>query len=223
MKERPILFSGPMVIAIREDRKGQTRRLNGLDEINLNPDAWKLAWAVNDGVAVFEDAKQAWSGSTPMREVKCPYGKPGDRLWVKETHWRLGKWAKGGVSKSGRQRWRFRATSGEYVRFVPPEQKPAREEQGWHKRPSLFMPRWASRITLDETGLRCERLQDISEADAVAEGVERFRHGWRDYLRPGEVQATAVDSYCTLWIKINGEESWDRNDWVWVVEFRRVS
>jgi len=174
MKERPILFSAPMVRAILEGRKTMTRRVTkrlllGLPQAEMN--------------------------------AQCLYGQPGDRLWARET------WAENidgdivyradnGVAESMIDRWR----------------------------PSIHMPRWASRITLEITGVRVERLNEITEADARAEGVEcfddtkTFRSYWDDFC----VCLSAKDSFQTLWAKINGPDSWDANPWVWVVEFRRV-
>ena len=99
-------------------------------------------------------------------------------------------------------------------------------------RPSIHMPRWASRITLEITDIRVERLQEISEDDAKAEGVEPWviGDGWREYGLPPDVEAagthplrSARDSFASLWESINGPGSWKANPWVWVIEFRRVS
>ncbi len=96
-------------------------------------------------------------------------------------------------------------------------------------KPSIHMPRWASRITLEVTGVRVERLQDISEEDAIAEGVECWEERgyddaqdfYRNYHTGGDL-FTAKASYRTLWESINGPGSWERNDWVWVIEFKRI-
>ena len=128
--------------------------------------------------------------------------KAGDRLWCKETHWRLGAWIKNGKTKTGRQRWTFHATKGEFVRFVSPEVPPTRHEHGWHKRPSIFMPRWASRILLEcEEDARAEPLWNITESECVREGFpipeqivnfgmsanRHFEYYWRDlHTKDGE-------------------------------------
>lgn len=85
------------------------------------------------------------------------------------------------------------------------------------------MPRWANRITLEVTGVRVERLQDISEADAIAEGLERDRQLWKHYSQPGFGWVDPRQSYQTLWESINGAGSWGANPWVWVVEFKRIA
>lgn len=149
--------------------------------------------------------------------IACPYGQSGDRLWVREA---FGHFERNDTLKQG-DRIYYR-TDGECVELHP-----------W--RPSIHMPRWASRITLEVTGVRVERLQDISEADAVAEGIERgdgFPGWYRGPLAgdsPSLVQCgfkipTAFPrlAYRALWESINGPGSWDANPWVWCVEFRRT-
>jgi hypothetical protein len=222
-KERPILFKAEMVRAILEGRKTQTRRI--AKEFNGFQDMDKL-------LARFPN------------QQGCPYGKPGDRLWVRETfciessrevtyeppfsdgrpirhhndeHW--GPWW---------QQPHYRATD------PAPELEIGTGEPGVKWRPSIFMPRWASRITLEITAVRVERLQSISEADARAEGVRLSQRAvspskaqsfWWDYLRSEPSCPWARESFGTLWESINGPDgpgSWDANPWVWVVEFRRV-
>lgn len=216
MKERPILFSGPMVRAILDGTKSQTRRV-----VRPQPPAgWHRPCVGDDGVA------SGYCDSDPTNERRCPYGAPGERLYVKETCWIWGRWTLNGVTTTGRQRWRFRAEPEHRVRFDRPEQTARRESPqpgfdglpGWVYRHARFMPRWASRITLEITDVRVERLQDISEEDAKAEGTEPFRlpvHPARESLRH-------VDGYSQLWDSINGEGSWDLNPWVWALTFRRV-
>lgn len=184
MKERPVLFSAPMVRAILEGRKTQTRRVaKGVNFIS------------SSGAPMNIDAdSDDWS-------VKCPYGQPGDRLWVREA-------------------FQF---SSDYPLYRADDEA-GHIDGGW--RPSIHMPRWASRITLEVTGVRVERLQDISEADAVAEGIEPTMPNpgpwnWKDYLAEG-CHTHAILSYKTLWESINGPGSWDKNPLVWVVEFRRL-
>jgi hypothetical protein len=168
----------------------------------------------------------------------CPYGIPGDRLYVKETHYRWGRWVKNGLTKTGRQRWRFRVSGTapglRGVRYLDDKISPARKrtELGWHKRPSIFMPRFASRILLEITNVRVERLQEISEDNAKAEGIERiggeysccpwrnYRIGKRDEM--GMHCSAPSRSFMTLWESINGPGSWEANPLVRVVEFKRV-
>jgi hypothetical protein len=143
---------------------------------------------------------------TNARTWKCFYGEPGDRLWVWE-------------------RWNGSAETGICYQATEPDMDGA----PW--RTSIFMPRWASRITLEITAVRVELLQSISEADARAEGVRlswravspsKAQSFWWDYLRSEPSCPWARESFGTLWQSINGHGSWDANPWVWVVEFRRV-
>lgn len=234
MKERPILFSGPMVRAILEGRKTMTRRvfkLNPLDSIPsaILPDgsgkgfiAW---WGPEDRPGQFKDMTAKYYPGEDG--IKCPYGQPGDRLWVRET------WAAG----------------YEFDHLAPRDiPETSRIEYGagpkffdYHNkgrnRPSIHMPRWASRINLEITGVKVERLQDISEGDAKAEGVKCNcianpcdgscgGDTWEHYLNDLEdfPAFSAVESFESLWGLINGERpgcNWDHNPYVWVVEFRR--
>jgi hypothetical protein len=201
MKERPILFSAPMVRAILAGQKTQTRRA-------LAPDLF-----ISSGGAVVRMAS-AGPATTGIREAHCPYWRqPGDRLWVREA------WAwsgDGAIPAFDRVR-----KGGVWFRADPERTSP-----GIRWRPSIHMPRWASRITLEVTGVRVERLQDISEADAQAEGVTpKWEPGCSGRLMEalgGFSFRPAASAYADLWEQINGPGSWDANPWVWVVEFRRV-
>lgn len=207
MKERPILFSGPMVRAILEGRKTMTRRAvklrHGADVVVVNGQVWK-------------PARVDYAGY-----VDCPYGQPGDRLWVRET-WTCvhGVPEAGGVPHTD-DFVRYRADAGAAEKLID-------EIKCWH--PSIHMPRVYSRILLEVTAVRVERLQDITEADAQAEGVERVvvGSGWRRYCDPDSEEVgvppcgDARRSFRSLWKYINGAESWNANPWVWVVEFKRV-
>ncbi len=182
MKERPILFSGPMVRAILSGAKTQTRRIfKGTTEHKgrYNPEY----------VRVHQHA-EGWAQI-------CPYGKPGDRLWVKETFS-----AHGALGADGRIVYRA---------DVPGE----REPHGLHWKPSIFMPRVASRITLEIESVRVERLQDISADDCLAEGITA------DQAQLGS-DASWRAAYCRLWESINGAGSWKLNPYVWAITFRRL-
>ena len=198
MKERPILFNAPMVRALLDGSKTQTRRGVKPQPTHFNP------------VGV---PRRVIPTGGPSDVIRCPYGQPGDRLWVRET---------------------FRGCRAYEVQGYPPKDwgnkpiwfeadgaPPGRPDQ-WasRSRPSIHMPRWASRITLEVTGVRVELLQDISEADAAAEGA-RPTLAPLDSVRLGAV-GTAKDGFLQIWESINGAGSWDANPFVWVVTFRRI-
>lgn len=231
MKERPILFSAPMVRAILEGRKTQTRRAirkqfapdaEPAEVASTSPEGWQISghsglwW--DDAGACIDDA------------IRCPYGQPGDRLWVRET-WQgplLGTAGDYKAFNAGGQKaiqkpecCVYRAT--DTLNAVDDDGK----ELGW--RPSIHMPRWASRILLEIVSVRVERLQDISEADAIAEGIERVGEGWQRFHCDPDAPVgqpftmNPVLAYRGLWESINGPSSWDANPWVWIVEFKRVT
>lgn len=214
MKERPILFSAPMVNAILNGTKTQTRRIV---KNPIPPNAKSITRYLNkqgNEVFGFRLGTSSMLGEiTELANIKCPYGKPCDRLWVRETF--------------------LCDTNGFIYRADGDFEGNAGILGGW--KPSIHMPRSASRIDLEITGIRVERLQDISEEDAIAEGVERDRGGWKSYeiihsgKHNGERSPLAafpnqspLTSYIELWESINGSGSWDFNPFVWVVEFKRI-
>lgn len=206
MKERPILFSGPMIRAIREGRKTQTRRIVKTKWLD------RLGPCGNSVTGDVHLAGRDWSGNHVL--IKCPYGQVGDRLWVKETHWfsqHNSPHPKPCKEAIG-QGWsvEYAATSDLTGLFRP---IPKTEER---LRPSIHMPRWASRITLEIVSVRVERLNEISEEDAKAEGCE-----WGEWTFPNSTKPGRT-SYKLLWESINGPGSWDANPWVWAVEFKQV-
>jgi hypothetical protein len=158
------------------------------------------------------------SGCRDPNVVKaCPYGQPGDRFWVKETHYKYGKWIKDGYNAKGKQRWRFRALTAEcrYADNPPQDVKPSSyRKEAWYRRPSIFMRREYSRVTLEITGVRVERVQDISIRDAIAE-------------LGGYAQGVANEQvhFMELWDSINAKRGypWKSNPWVWVVGFRKLA
>ncbi len=192
-RERGILMSAPMVIADLRGEKTQTRRTRGLDEINKNPGAWRFDGWISEHSDRKNNGKAVWSpvGNdkyciTGSVKVRCPFGVVGDRLWFKET------WSGDSVETV------YRATH-----VGPPI------GGKWH--PSLLMPRVRARTVRVIVAIRVERLQDINEADARAEGakIEAAEEPYRF-------------AYKCLWESINGPGSWDANPWVWVVEFKRL-
>lgn len=254
VKERPILMSAPMVRALLEGRKTQTRRV-------VKPQPHDIATVHQD--CETEEWGQLWYSLDRRRDptvehwepFRCPYGKPGDRLWLREA-WRTAKvndhlspkqmiqacrdagWKSGKawapieyLSDGYRANWKtFPGETGRY-------------------RHARFMPRDYSRITLEITEVRVQRLQDISEADAIAEGVDekplsrgeiRLSDWWVDYLMPKNSLVCARHSYASLWDSLNGKReggrkthskahalsaekySWDANPWVWAISFKAV-
>ncbi|EEO8784796.1 hypothetical protein G6749_004028 [Salmonella enterica] len=207
MKERGMIFNGEMVRAILEGRKTQTRRVLGTyqDAVKFCPE-----WDVNGKQIFIVLGEKDHTGMNPViTAIPCPFGQPGDRVWVRETfrvHSRATDVATLVYRASVRNSWT------EQTHRVPVAvcNKPATPEK-WT--PSIHMPRWASRITLEITDVRVERLNDIRECDAKAEGGQTECTLIGDKYYPG---------FRSLWKSIYGEESWAANPWVWVIEFKRV-
>lgn len=212
MKERPIIFSAPMVRAILAGKKTQTRRVVKLkpwQQIEERDDGAPWPWMYDD-----DRAGDHW--------LPCPYGQAGDRLWMREAWDFIPEGGPGTPNCAGIRYW---ADAGYELRTPPLTFNPML--YGEEKvRPSIHMPRWASRITLELTSVRVERLQDISEADAVAEGVTpKWEPGCSGRLMEaigGFSFRPAASAYADLWESLHGPGSWDANPWVWVVEFGRI-
>lgn len=220
MKERPILFSGPMVRALLEGRKTQTRRA-------IKPQPEFLQVYEHKGRLIHDSSLRSWCWNgkahgrypdeyAPSLAVMCPYGVPSDQLWVREAwrvHERFSDVVRIRYQASERQSW-----TKQHEDFPVALAANLKDAAGY--KPSIHMPRWASRLTLAITDVRVERLNDISEADALAEGV--MLNDLSEYVVPGveEVwQGTASAAYAELWNHINGPGSWDANPWVWCVSF----
>jgi len=240
-KERPILFSAAMVRAILAGRKTQTRRIvTPQPRLHhyLQP-MWGTSPPPNP--VEFGD-KHLWREVGPdypddeRDDRRCPYGVPGDRLWVREEHYRFGHWERATGrqkrTRTGRQRWRFVADTDE-VRFdAPTEFRKGRHHRdsstpAWHKRLARFMPRALSRMSLEVTEVRAQRLPEISEDDARAEGVERDTspcdHTRLSCADIGCLGQTHRSAFAELWNGINETRApWSSNPWVWAVTFRRV-
>ena len=222
MKERPILFSGAMVRALLDGSKTQTRRAVKLQV--QHDDSWVGGWKivhkrVTQALLTFNQL-----GGKPLGSdaAICPYGQPGDRLWVRET-WVCDD---------------YRLQQGPYVEvpgarealfYRADNEQPFEAPKGKFWKPSIHMPRWASRILLEIVSVRVERLQGIGEADCWAEGIEAVDGALDDLViihlakRMGRSFEDAAPTYAALWESINGAGSWDANPWVWVVEFKRVA
>ncbi len=218
MKEGPILFRGPMATAILEGRKTQTRRVikpqppSDIEKLHGNEFRTRAPYKCYDserGLEIgfgFQDDDDTF--------YRCPYGTVGDRLWVRE-------------------KWAVSVAYDSYSRDLTPHVGTIQYAAGGGRlngqniattcfntdgergkwRPSIHMPRWASRITLEITGVRVERLNEISEGDAIAEGSQ---------CAGVPSSLTNVGAFAKLWESINGEGSWSVNPWVWVVEFKRI-
>lgn len=220
--ERPILFNGEMVRAILEGRKTVTRRAlpAGLDPDRLGETMSKAQWQ-----KVNRERPLAF-GITYF----CPFGQPGDRLWVREA-WSIDMIAAHSSDKGYDSEYelRYRADDADRVIHVAPgEPDPyiaLYDSQRGDWRPSIHMPRWVSRLMLEVTEVRVERLQDITEEQSMAEGVkpEPCDHARQACADIGCWGDTAKGAFGFLWELINGAGSWNANPWVWVVEFKRVS
>ncbi|MCY0612368.1 hypothetical protein [Klebsiella pneumoniae] len=212
MTERGMIFNAEMVRAILDGRKTQTRRIM---KVQPKPsksrpgDFWFSSKKLESMVHVSDLAP----GNSPIanyhlfiQEHCCPFGAVGDRIWVRET------WARYNIDQNSHD-IAYRATT--------PADWP--EEGRW--RPSIHMPRWASRILLEITDVRVERLNAISEEDARAEGVIDggcLNCGEPEPCGCANPEPDATDAFAYLWQSIYGQESWNANPWVWVIEFKRV-
>lgn len=221
-------MSAPMVQAILAGKKTETRRI-----VNPQPDDDGL-WDDTNMPRSLQSTLKGWNGtvadSGASKEWKCKYGEPGDVLWVREGFYAYGKWMQG--SKNGKLSWRFiDKTSGNSMGYQYQTDTAAwmdndYRELGWYKRNSIHMPFTACRLFLKIKSIRVEKLHDISEADATAEGIEFINtnrgSGWKSYTNEGQVTNYPVLSYMTLWESVNGIESREANPWVWVVKFERT-
>jgi hypothetical protein len=186
VKERPILFSTPMVKAILEGRKTVTRRV-----VKGRPLEWLQP-------CMFTPEFVADQGNN-----NCPYGQPGDILWVRETF--------------------SQVAEDRFIYKVDGDKHPL----DWPWKPSIHMPRAACRLRLEILSITVEKLQDISEEDAIREGIEpqpAFENipQWKDYTNNGCTTGWPCVSFASLWQSINGKESWDANPFCWVINFRKL-
>lgn len=221
MKDHPILFNGAMVRAILDGRKTMTRRVlkpQPKDEYSngkwccdrYNYSEWWNFWGKKGTDVV---------NKVGLPQFKCPYGgQPGDRLWIKESGW----------LSPCREFWAYDATPGIAMQWSAGmitadnwTEADFKEVQRTYKhKPSIFMPRWASRITLEITSVRVERLQEIDAIDAKWEGCS-FHQGSRD--KQQSMNEEILDEFHALWDSINGKKHpWGSNPWVWVIEFKKL-
>ena len=237
MKERPILFSGEMVRAILDGRKTQTRRI-----VKHQPDERQRNIILSRHVLKeYLKEKGLWQ---LVKETSCPYGKPQDQLWVREN-FKVIAFDEGApaqfspddfeeafavIEYQDGQQQRVEGLVYNQCTDAGEVDEISQASRAFQKKsvPSIHMPRWASRIELLIKDIRVERLQDISEEDAKAEGVYNLgtkrKPEYCIEIAPftGFRSSKAVECFRELWTSINGPESWDANPWVWVVDFERI-
>lgn len=236
MKERPILFSGPMVRAILEGSKTMTRRVVKPQPPTVFVPEEGFVFCDEEGIVWGRQRVLTGCGSIDVdafpfpsidSPIPCPYGQPGDRMWVRETF--------GIFDSAGNERtvvYRADGDDGPGTWLEVPEDKyfnddyfPADER--W--RPSIHMPRWASRITLEITDVRVERVQEITEKDSALEGTLECDGLFdeAEYCRltkeMGDAMGDLTPAFRQLWDSINGKtHPWESNPWVWVISFKRI-
>ncbi|KAA3536620.1 hypothetical protein NLO85_25160 [Pseudomonas savastanoi] len=204
IKERPILFSAPMVRAILEGQKTVTRR------------AVKDLERGSSYQGLEKDGQHLFAKGYAYGKIKCPYGQPGDRLWVREA-WQADAQVNAIAPRE--------LSHGEPIQY--PADGASRQTgcsmiTPGKTRPSIHMPRWVSRLLLEITAVRVERLQDISRSDIRAEGLECPPELASDDVSPN-YRDWYPAAWQELWESINGADSWHSNPWVWVVEFKPVT
>jgi len=219
-KERPILFSAPMVRALLDGTKTQTRRVvKGLPPWEITEICYD---AGGSGKWMPNGPAPSGTGMAAGHWRLCPYGQPGDRLWVRETFALSVIDPDGGSPQDDPENYDviYRATDAPGGGWTDGEGNSIAAP--W--KPSIHMPRWTSRILLEIVSVRVERLNDCTEQDAIAEGISKTASGFWSVYGQADVDGTFSPraSYRALWESINGAGSWDTNPWVWVVEFRRV-
>ena len=256
VKERPILFSAPMVRAILDGRKTQTRRIVKPQPTFIESSGrWK--WEPTGAVTA---SREWWEYMDSLSN--CPYGVIGDRLWVREAFDIVddpAAYHKDDGPRDDSPTYQCadavrRGPNGErwVVDYRAETNTRIMDKTGDRKwRPSIHMPRWASRITLEIESVRVERVQEISEADARAEGcietwTETWWQGYREFdgemhhqqaigdappawmiepkkMNMDHLRTSAAKNFQMLWHQINGWDSWEQNPWVWVLTFKRVT
>lgn len=260
MKLIPILYQPEMALATLEGRKTQTRRTRGLGKINERPDDWRFAGTIGGNPIAFALAVSTIKLCHPVPTdkgftnwhlfknkkgesaiCKCPYGQPGDVLWVRETFRKIYRADENGYIDFSRFDLEYAADNPEPVYEVDGDGFQVFDSKGQEKmlpfKPSIHMPYAACRQWLKVKSVRVERAQDISEADALTEGIQIITgiksltdadtgetvkgsgDAYKNYLDVSQVCIWPTDSFETLWIKINGQASWDANPWVWCVSF----
>lgn len=236
VKTRPILFSTAMVKAILESRKSQTRRVVTIPLWlqKMKPD---LSRAFPDKAMSVTPCLQVPCADGSVQRLRNPWHWPEPcRIWVRETHYRYGYWRKDGLTKQGRQRWRFVAVHEsripgqfEKVYYEATSRPPAiltkrSAKRGWYKRPSIFLPFALARIVNEITDVKVERLSEISDGDVAREGIT-----WNEPFDPDRdrqgCKSPAQRAFRRGWDKINGKRkgcAWADDPWLFVISFRRI-
>lgn len=213
MKTKPILFSTEMVQAILEGRKTQTRRVvknidNNYDYLPKY-DCFGFTFLNKSELSKPEEEQIA-------TQIKSPYGNIGDILWVRESFYTAENYDHFSPSQI------IDIEAPIYFKADLENFEISRPLHRGKMRPSIHMPKEAARIFLKITNVRVERLHDITGINARKEGVQHLIPKWKDYLNENDYLHTSYASFKSLWKSINGEESWNSNPWVWVIEFERV-
>jgi hypothetical protein len=205
IKERPMLYSTEMVESIIEGLKTKTRRI-----VKENGEAWK--W-LEPGMFTPDFV------ANPDNHL-CPYGNPGDIIWVREMLYQNGE--------LGLEYVAGKETIDESI--IPNDYGPYGGSYSFRKIPSIHMPKWAARIWLEITDIKVERLHNISQQDAIAEGIaitwlrdDPFECLYKNYINDGQGSLMPCQSFRSLWKSINGDESFNANPWVWVISFKVLS
>lgn len=256
IKEHPVPFSPDMVLAILRGWKTQTSSTRGLERFNNLPnwpigpggDEWGICYFTEEEpghwLAISNDETGEFPGGFDPW-VKCPYGKTGERLWVREP-WKVGMFLMfGGVeveylTDGARQicfpecapapAWLDRLKEQSLEDFRKAGVKPWLDRSALRRRPAMFMPRVASRILLEIADIKIKSLKSITREEAIAEGIdqifydeETFVTGWKNYLDPERMCCRARDSFFTLWDRINGAGASEKDPWVWMIKFKVIA
>ncbi|CUU24498.1 hypothetical protein J9874_01177 [Duffyella gerundensis] len=222
MKERPILFSEQRVRALLIGQQTQTRRI-------MKSQAFGPGQDNHEGCYAFDVSSNHLQGYKMVNmndlSYRCPYGQPGDRLWVRET-WRgpvvptdaLPDYERSPAKFRRPEYCQYRAANNELGH--PYDKDKNSEEFGWQT--AIHMPRWASRIDLLITAVRAEKIQDISDEDVMAEGVQTDSHFLNNFFTMNNNTVSPKEAYKKAWQKQYGGTSWEVNPWVWVIEFEKI-
>jgi hypothetical protein len=226
-KERPILFAGEMVRAIHADVKTQTRRT--IDRIPKIGRISEFGRSDTPGYDYRFRCKQGRWHEFRAADLlaKCPHGQRGEHLWVRESFLQprvscqlpCGEYQ--GYWTGGRNDIKYAADG-----IKPHWKDPSTQKQWYANRPSIHMPRWASRILLEITDIRIEQLREISHEDAIAEGVKRYADEdcYKIYMPTTSFGTSSpIKSFASLWDSINGIGAWESNPWTWAVSFKRIA